>query len=141
MRKQLYLFGIILFHFTTVFGQTKQIFGKIIDAKDHSPLPGVTVSARGSRGNAVTGADGSFSIKVGAKATGLRFTYIGYEEQEVAIGASTDPLIISLAASQKSLSEVVVVGYGKALKKEVTGSISQVSSKDIENFPMPSFES
>ena len=141
MRKQLYLLGIILFHFTTTFGQSKQIFGKILDAKDHTPLAGVTVSAKGSRGNGISGADGSFSIKVGPKATGLRFSYIGYEDQEVAIGASTDPLVIALTASQKALSEVVVVGYGKALKKDITGSIAQVNAKDIENFPAPSFES
>ncbi|HTI10980.1 MAG TPA: TonB-dependent receptor plug domain-containing protein, partial [Puia sp.] len=141
MRKALFLFGIILFHFTTSFGQTRQIFGKIIDSKDHSALVGVTISAKGSRGNALSGADGSFSIKVGTKATALRFSSVGYETLEVSLTSSNDPVVISLVASQKALSEVVVVGYGKALKKDVTGSIAQVSAKDIENFPMPSFES
>lgn len=141
MRKSLYLIGIILFHYSHLFGQTKQIFGKVVDSKDHTPLSGVTISARGGRGNGITGADGSFSIKVGVKATELRFSYIGYESMDVAIGSSSDPLAISLVASQKALSEVVVVGYGKALKKDITGSIAQVNSKDIENFPMPSFES
>src|SRR5258708_1151343 len=141
MRKLLYLLGIILFHFTTLFGQSKQIYGKIIDAKDHSPLSGVTISARGSKANGLSGPDGSFSIKVSPKATSLLFSYIGYEDQDVPIGSSSDPLVISLATSTKALNEVVVVGYGKALKKDITGSISQVNSKDIENFPAPSFES
>lgn len=142
MRKTLSLLGILVFQFSILFGQqSKQIFGKVIDSKDHTPLVGVTVSAKGARGNAITGTDGSFSIKVGAKASALRFSYIGYESIDVSIGSSSDPVVVPLVTSQKALNEVVVVGYGKALKKDVTGSIAQVNSKDIENFPMPSFES
>ena len=141
MRKTIYLIGVLVFHFGVLSAQSRQIYGKIIDAKDHSSLSGVTVTLKGSRGNALSSADGSFNIKVGPKATGLRFSYIGYDDLEVPIDAGTDPLVISLVPSQKALSEVVVVGYGKALKKDITGAIAQVNAKDIENFPAPSFES
>jgi TonB-linked SusC/RagA family outer membrane protein len=135
------LLGILVFQFSLTFAQTRQIFGKVLDTKDKSPLAGVTVSAKGSRASVVSGADGSFSIRVGPKATALHFSYIGFDDQEAPIGSGSDPLIISLTGSQKALNEVVVVGYGKAMKKDVTGSIAQVSAKDIENFPAPSFES
>lgn len=141
MRKFYYFLGILLFQCSVSFAQTRQFFGKVVDAKDKSPLSGVTVSAKGSRASAVSGPDGGFSIRVGAKATALHFSYIGFDDQEVPISTGGDPLLISLTGSQKALNEVVVVGYGKAMKKDVTGSIAQVNAKDIENFPAPSFES
>jgi len=141
MRKSAVLLGVLVLHFSILFGQSRQIYGKVLDAKDHSPLPGVTISVKGSRGNGISSGDGSFNIKVGAKATGLRFSYIGYEDLDIPVSTIPDPLVIMLVSSQKALNEVVVVGYGKALKKDVTGAIAQVNAKDIENFPMPSFES
>ena len=129
--------GILLFHCSVSFAQTRQIFGKVLDAKDKSTLSGVTISAKGTKASVVSGPDGSFSIKVGPKATALHFSYIGYDDQEVPIGSGGDPILVSLTGSQKALNEVVVVGYGKAMKKDVTGSIAQVNAKDIENFPAP----
>ena len=141
MRNTLLLVGILVSHLTSTFAQSRQIFGRIMDAKDHSSLAGVTVTAKGSKGSTISAADGGFNIKVSPKATSLRFSYIGYEDQEVPITTSSDPLVISLAPSQRALSEVVVVGYGKAMKKDITGAIAQVNAKDIENYPAPSFES
>jgi len=141
MSKFYWFLGILLFHCSVTFAQTRQIFGKVLDAKDKTALSGVTISARGTKASVVSGPDGSFSIKVGPKATALHFSYIGFDDQEVPIGSGSDPLLVSLAGSQKALNEVVVVGYGKAMKKDVTGSIAQVNAKDIENFPAPSFES
>ena len=141
MSKFYWFLGILLFHSSLTFAQTRQIFGKVLDAKDKSALSGVTISAKGTKASVVSGPDGSFSIKVGPKATALHFSYIGFDDQEVPIGAGGDPILVSLAGSQKALNEVVVVGYGKAMKKDVTGAIAQVNAKDIENFPAPSFES
>jgi TonB-dependent SusC/RagA subfamily outer membrane receptor len=141
MSKFYWFLGILLFHCSVTFAQTRQIFGKVLDAKDKTSLSGVTISAKGTKASVVSGPDGSFSIKVGPKATALHFSYIGFDDQEVPIGSGTDPLLVSLAGSQKALNEVVVVGYGKAMKKDVTGAIAQVNAKDIENFPAPSFES
>jgi len=112
-----------------------------LDAKDRSPLAGVTVSAKGAKASVASSTDGSFTIRVSPRTTSLRFSYIGYDVQEVTIGSDSEPMVISLSGSQKALNEVVVVGYGKAMKKDVTGSIAQVSAKDIENVPAPSFES
>ncbi|MBS1936037.1 MAG: TonB-dependent receptor plug domain-containing protein, partial [Bacteroidetes bacterium] len=141
MSKLQFLIGILLFQFSLLYGQTKEITGKVIDAKDQSPLGGVTITLKGSKGVAQTGTDGTFTIKVSAKATALHLTYIGYENKDVEIDALTGSAVITLQQSSKALNEVVVVGYGKALKKDLTGSISKLASKEIENFPAPSFES
>ncbi len=121
--------------------QTRQISGKITDAGDNSPLAGVTVTAKGTKSAVITGPDGSFIIHVGPKATALHISYIGYEDKDISIGSGSEPLIFSLARSKSALSEVVVVGYGKASKKDITGSISRLDAKAVENYPAPSFES
>ncbi len=141
MRKFKLILGILLSHCILLNAQTKEIAGKVLDSKDQSPLAGVTITPKGGKGSVQTNADGSFSIKVSAKTTAIHFSYIGYENQDVLVSALSGAVIISLQASQKALSEVVVVGYGEALKKDLTGSISKLASKDVENFPAPSFES
>jgi TonB-linked SusC/RagA family outer membrane protein len=141
MRKNLICFGLALISFTLAFGQTKELVGKVTDAKDNTPLAGVTISAKGTKVYAVTSADGSFSIKINAKSKTLHFSYIGYDEKDIPVADDATSIIISLQASTKALSEVVVVGYGKANKKDITGSISKLSGKEVENFPTPSFES
>ncbi|HLK28333.1 MAG TPA: TonB-dependent receptor [Puia sp.] len=141
MRKFQFLLGIILFHSVLLNAQTKEITGKVIDAKDESPLGGVTITSKGSKGAVLSNTDGTFTIKVNDKSSVLHFSYIGYESKDIPINSISGTLAISLQASQKALSEVVVVGYGKALKKDLTGSVSKLASKEVENFPAPSFES
>ncbi len=141
MRKLICLVGILVFHYANLSAQTKQFFGKVLDSKDNSPLAGVTITARGSKASAITGPDGNFTIKVTARATALRFSYIGYEEKEIGLESVTPPLVVPLVLSQKGLNEVVVVGYGKAQKRDVTGSMTRIDSKEVENYPAPSFES
>lgn len=121
-----------------VWAQNKEVTGKVTDAKDGSPLPGVTVKQKGGTANTVTLADGTFKISVSANATALVFSFVGYTETEVPISSV---MSVNLAPSNKSLSEVVVVGYGTRIKREVTTSIAKVSSKDFQNLPLPSFES
>jgi TonB-dependent starch-binding outer membrane protein SusC len=141
MRKSLFFLATLLLISNLLLSQTRSISGKIMDSKDKSPLAGVTIMTKGAKATAISGPDGSFSIKIAPKATALHFTYIGYDDQEVPIATGGDPLIISLAQTQKALNEVVVVGYGKASKKDYTGSLSRLDTKAVENYPAPSFES
>lgn len=120
---------------------TRQIAGKVLDSKDKSPLAGVTVTTRGSKTTAISGPDGGFTISVSARTTALRFSYIGYDNQEIPVPSGTDPLAIALSSTQKALNEVVVVGYGKASKRELSGSISRIDAKEVQDYPAPSFES
>jgi TonB-linked SusC/RagA family outer membrane protein len=141
MRKNLFFLALLLLYSNLLLSQTRQIFGKTLDSKDKSPLTGVTVTTKGSKASAISGPDGSFTIKVSGRATALHFSYIGYDDQEVPITSSTDPVVITLRSTQKALNEVVVVGYGKASKRDITGSISKIDAKDVQDFPAPSFES
>jgi len=124
----------------TVLAQTRDVTGKVTDSKDGTPLAGVTIKQKNGTANTVSLSDGSFKISVSANATALIFSYVGYAETEVALGSS-NIISVTMAAADKSLSEVVVVGYGTKIKRDVTASISKVTSKEFQNLPIPSFES
>jgi TonB-dependent SusC/RagA subfamily outer membrane receptor len=118
--------------------QTKTVTGKVTDAASGNVLAGVTIKAGNSNIITQSGTDGSFSITVPEATPTLIFSYIGYGDAQVTV---TSIMNVQLTTAEKSLNEVVVVGYGQAIKKDITGSIAKVNSKDIRNFPAPSFES
>ena len=113
-----------------LYAQNKTITGKITDSKDGSPLVGATVQPKGSKSGTSTGADGSFSITVGANVTTLVVTSVGFERQEINISGRTSA-DVSLVAANSNLNEVVVVGYGTARKKDLTGAVSSLKAKDF----------
>ncbi|GAB2454071.1 SusC/RagA family TonB-linked outer membrane protein [Hymenobacter qilianensis] len=122
---------------TTAWAQTRTVTGRVTDA-DGSGLPGVTVLERGTTNGVSTSADGAFSLTVQPNAT-LVISSIGYNTQTIPVG---DQSVINarLGTNETVLNEAVVVGYGSQAKSEVTGSVTQLSSKDVENVPVVSFE-
>ncbi len=121
-----------------VYSQDKTVTGKVTSATDGQPLPGVSVSVKGaSTVGTQTDADGNFRLSVPSSAKTLVFRYIGFKETEIAVSSN---MSIRLEDDQTQLSEVVVVGYGTQIKQDVTGSISGVKAKDIENLPLTTFE-
>ncbi|MBY0535808.1 MAG: SusC/RagA family TonB-linked outer membrane protein [Chitinophagaceae bacterium] len=115
----------------SAFAQDKVISGKVTDSKDGSPVVGASVVAKGSNsGGSVTGADGSFKISVAANTTTLVVSYVGYGTQEISIAGKTS-VDVSLSSSGSNLNEVVVVGYGTARRKDLTGSVASVKAKDF----------
>jgi TonB-linked SusC/RagA family outer membrane protein len=114
------------------------VTGRVTDARDGSPLSGVTVTVKNTNLSTVTGADGAFSLNAPAGST-LVFSYIGYQNVEQAADGAT--VNVGLARGENQLSEVVVVGYGTRLRRDVTSSISKVTNRDFQNLPLPSFES
>jgi TonB-linked SusC/RagA family outer membrane protein len=104
------------------------ITGKVTDAKDGSPLPGVTVTVKGTTTAAQTQSDGTFSLVAPAGST-LVFTSVGFTTQEAPVRSGT--VNISLVQSNQQLNEVVVVGYGTQKKKDLTGAVTAISSKDF----------
>ncbi len=113
------------------FGQTsdQKVKGTIRDEKG-LPLSGVTVTIKGSTGGTQTDGNGEFTIEAGLGAV-LQVSMIGYEAKLIPV-IHGKPMDISLRISTTSLNDVVVIGYGTTQKKEVTGSISTVSSKDFQ---------
>jgi TonB-linked SusC/RagA family outer membrane protein len=124
-------FAVFLFLMEPVMAQNKVITGKVTDKKDGSPLIGVSVvTALGATGGAITSVDGSYRISVPANTANLIFTYVGYANLTVAINGRT-AINVSLEADNKTLSEVVVVGYGTQRVKDATGSVASLSTKDF----------
>jgi len=105
------------------------ITGKVTDAKDGSPLSGVTVTVKGTRTATQTGNDGSYRISAPDGAT-LVFTSVGFANQEMtATGGTAD---VRLVQTNQQLTEVVVVAYGTRRKTDLTGAVTAVSAKDFQ---------
>ncbi len=104
--------------------------GKVSDAETGDGLPGVSVSAKGSTKGAVTDVNGEYSITVSDGKAVLVFSYVGYTPQEVNVGGQTQ-INIQLKSDSKTLSEVVVVGYGTAKKTDITGAVKSVRSEEF----------
>lgn len=134
------LMGMLLCMLQFAYAQQRTVRGRVTDATDGAVLPGVTVKAKGTVAGAVTGADGSYTINLPSAAETLVFTFVGYADQEVNITGRQE-INVRLSTGNKELSEVVVLGYGTQVKRDLTGAIAKVPSKEIENFPAPSFES
>ena len=110
--------------------QDKTITGKVTDSKDGSPVVGASVQPKGSKTGTSTNGDGAFSINVSPSVTHLVITSVGFEPMEVDIAGKTS-VTVSLTTQTGGLNEVVVVGYGTARKKDLTGSTSSVQAKDF----------
>ena len=108
--------------------QAKKVSGNVTDAE--GPVIGASVVEKGNPSNgAVTDLDGNFTLNVKPGAT-IVVTYIGYKTQEIAVGNQSN-INIKLATDDKTLDEVVVVGYGVQKKKLVTGATVQVKGEEI----------
>jgi len=107
--------------------QRKEITGTIVD-KNGSALPGVTVVVAGTTIGTVTDNDGKYSLSVPSDAKMLVFSFVGMRSQEVTI---SDRKVIDITMAEESigLEEVVAVGYGTQLRREVTSSIATVSEE------------
>ena len=131
LRKLLYSIGVpVLLLFSLAgFAQDKVITGKVTDSTGKG-IPGVSVSVKGqpSRGT-TTIENGNYSLSVPANATTLVFSSVGYGYREVNISGATAN--ITLATTSGSLNEVVVIGYGTTRKKDLTGSVTAITSKDF----------
>ena len=111
----------------------KQITGKVVDAQGDAII-GANIIETGTTNGTVTDIDGKFSLSVGDNAT-IRISYIGYLEQTIAtVGQST--FTITLLEDTKALDEVVVVGFGTQKKVNLTGAVSTVSDKDLQDRPV-----
>jgi TonB-linked SusC/RagA family outer membrane protein len=128
---QVCFFAVFCLFMEPAMAQNKVITGKVTDKKDGSPLIGVSVvTAIGGAGGTVTNIDGDYKISVPSTATSLTFTYIGYVNLTVSLnGQST--LNVGMTASNTSLNEVVVVGYGTQKIKDATGSVASLGTKDF----------
>ncbi|WP_426589116.1 SusC/RagA family TonB-linked outer membrane protein [Mucilaginibacter sp. R-33] len=118
--------------------QSKLITGKITGSDNGLPLPGVTVKIKGSTQAAGSKADGTYSITAGNNET-LVFSFVGFLNQEVAINGRS-VINVSLVPDNKTLTEVVVVGYGTTKRKDLTGAISSINADQVGKVPVTSVD-
>ncbi|MCO5265837.1 MAG: TonB-dependent receptor [Lentimicrobium sp.] len=113
------------------------VSGIISDAKTGLTIPGVNVLIEGTSQGTVSDLSGKYSIEVPDVNATLVFSFIGYESQKVALAGRTS-VNVKMVSSVGNLSEVVVIGYGTQRKKDLTGSVSVVATKEIGSLPVPS---
>jgi len=132
MRKKMLL---ILAAFLTVLSasaQNRVVKGKVVDA-DGAPLPGVAVILEGTSNGTMTSPDGSFTLSVPSGEATLVASYLGYSDGKVSVPAGRTEVSIVLQEDALYLTETVVVGYGVQKKVNLTGAISTVDTKTLEN--------
>lgn len=132
-----YLLLIVLYCCTYGVMAQNEVKGIVTDS-DNEPLPGVTVLEKGTTNGAITDADGSYTVSVAENAT-LVFSFIGFESQEISIGGRTQ-VDVSLLEDVELLDEVVVIGYGTQVEENISGSVSQIDSKEFKEVPQISID-
>jgi TonB-linked SusC/RagA family outer membrane protein len=110
--------------------QVIKLSGAVTDAKG-DPLPGVSVKIKGTATGVSTNNDGKYSLTASGSTSIVVFSYIGFIAQEQTIGSKSQ-INVKLLEDESSLNEVVVTGFGqKVAKKDLTGAVATVSSKQI----------
>jgi TonB-dependent starch-binding outer membrane protein SusC len=110
------------------FAQTK-VIGKIINERTSAPTSGATITVKNTTRTAVADEEGRFTIDASAGEV-LVITMVGYVKKEITIG-KTNTIQVKLSESSSTMDDVVVIGYGKVKRKDVTGSISSVTGEDL----------
>jgi TonB-linked SusC/RagA family outer membrane protein len=129
MKLKLLLFCFLSFVFFQWSWAQTRVSGKIVD-ENNEPLIGVNILVKGAPAGTVSDIDGNYSFGLPDGATTLVFSYVGYRTQEVAIeGRSTIDMVMPQDIA--GLEEVVVIGYGTRKRRDISASVSQITSKDI----------
>lgn len=126
-------FGAVLLQNTA---PTKDIKGTVVDSNGE-PLIGASIIVKGSKISTITNADGEFSLPEVGNGSILEVSYIGFLTKSVRIKDST-PLVIQLKEDASNLDEIVVIGYGNVRREALTGSVSSISGKAVEQVPVSS---
>lgn len=125
-------FSILMFT-TSVWAQEKTVSGTVTDGQG-MPLPGVNVLVEGTQRGTQTDFDGNFSVQAVEGET-LIFSYLGMKSISQVVGTEST-YSITMEEDSAELDAVVVVGYGTQKKSDITGAISQVSSEELNDFPV-----
>ncbi|WP_208603027.1 TonB-dependent receptor [Pedobacter steynii] len=109
----------------------------VVTDEQGGPIPGVSIRIMGTEKSTTTDTNGAYQIEAGSPADVLVFSYVGLSSQKIVIGTRKQINVV-MKDDQKSLTEVVVVGYGVQKKVNLSGAVDGVTSKDIENRPLSS---
>lgn len=129
--------GMLLFIFlllsTVAFAQSTKRQGWVTDAQN-APIQGASIQVKGKGNSTQSGADGKFEIDA-ANGDVLQVFYVGFDTQEYPVSANAT-FRIQLTGNQQNLDEVVVIGYGTARKRDLTGAVGSVKGTEIQQVPV-----
>lgn len=117
--------------------QQQTVRGTVLD-ENRQPLEGVNIKVKNTSATAFTGRNGTFEIAADGTQNTLVFSYLGYRTQEQVIVGDEQDLLVRMEPEEKDIEEVVVVGYGTQLKRDVTGAITSIKAKDLRERPVTS---
>jgi len=123
---------------TNTFAQTTKITGTVINERTSAPASGATVIVKNSNRSATADTDGKFSIEA-SKGDVLIITMVGFQKTQVTVGKNSS-IEIKLTENAVQLDDVVVIGYGKAKRKDLTGNISSVSGTELRRTQPTTFD-
>jgi len=114
--------------------QSRAVSGVVISGEDNLPLPGASIVVKGTTNGTVTDIDGKFALIVSGSSDLIVLSFIGFTPLEVLVGDRT-VFNLTLLPDEKSLEEVIVVGYGVRKKETITGAVSTVKGKELAKSP------
>ena len=130
--KSVFVLTCLLLSTSVAMAQTKTVTGTVTDSFNE-PLIGASILVKGTSTGAVTDMNGKYSISVTPNDV-LVFSYVGYEKQEIKVGQQT-VINVTLKDDSQMLAETVIIGYGSAKKRDLTGSITNIKGSEIANKP------
>ncbi|RYE22078.1 MAG: TonB-dependent receptor [Sphingobacteriales bacterium] len=133
-KSSLLLLVVMLLSGSMVCAQTA-ISGKVTDSKSGTALSNVSIVAKGTSVGTSTSSDGSYKLTVPSGVSILDVTSVGYDAKQVNISGAIINITLD-ANGNKSLEEIVVVGYGTKIRKDLTGNIAKVKGADVQNMPV-----
>lgn len=129
-RKSFSVFLAIFFLSSSLNAQTRTVTGRVVSGTGSQPLAGASVMVKGTTTGTTTDNAGNYSISVPNDAT-LTFGYVGYSEQEVAVG-NQSTINVTLGNATASMNEVVVIGYQSVRRRDLTGAASTINAQNVD---------
>ena len=111
---------------------TRTVTGTVLDEKGE-PLTGAIIADEAGKQGVMADGLGAFSIKIPSADKYIVISFLGYDKQNVDVSGKSDVKVIMVPDQATTLNEVVVIGYGEVKRRDLTGSVASVSSKDLEN--------
>lgn len=140
LRRPLITIVVLLFIGMQSFGQSMKVQGTVTNAQTGVPLPSASITVKGVTSGTSTDSDGNFQLEVPNSQSLLIISSVGYMQKEVPVNGRRVIAITLDPEVGKGLQEVVVIGYGTQSKSDLTGSVSSISSDQLEKSNMTTID-
>ncbi|MBP6539994.1 MAG: TonB-dependent receptor plug domain-containing protein, partial [Saprospiraceae bacterium] len=138
IKVNIFVLGLLVLMTSGAIAQSNIIKG-IVTEDEGAPMIGVSILEKNTSNGTITDVDGSYSLKVNSDKAILVFSYLGYKSQEVALDGRT-MIDIRLELDSKVLDDIIVTGYRKETRTDISTAISSIKSRDIEKLVVSGVE-